>query len=661
VIPLALDTETALIGIGQLAPPLTCATWAYSKAKSGLLWVGEPTCRQMIEGLLDDQQIVFVGLHTAYDMAVIGEEWPDLLPRIFDAYASDRITDIGLRQKLIDIAHGKFRGYTDSLTEEFTSHEYSIAALAERFLFKKRDKDTHRLGFGVLRDVRPEDWPPGAAEYAIEDAQDTIEIFGFQEPEHKFLDDQFRQTRGAFGLHLISCWGIRTSEQKIDEFQKDTEAAFKKAFKHCKEAGFVRPDGTRDTKIAKARMVEVMAELQAPTKKTDAFIEVRRKRDGHNEMLTPRDEKNLADPLFGISIDEEACLASADDSLIAYSQVSSLKTVVEVHIPALRNGIEWPIQPRFEPLVETGRTSCKGHDPKQSTNGYQLHNVRRLPGIRECFTARPGKLFVEADYSGLELHTWAQTCLWALGESELAKALNAGTDPHLVLAATMLDTSYENAKARYKAGDEKVAGTQGARQFGKIGNFGFQGGMSAETFRAWARIQYKTKFSQEQADHIRASWYSTWPESEPYFRWIKAQCAQAGGYATITQFQSNRVRGLITFTIAANTFFQGLGADATKAALFAIQRECYVEKWSPLYGCRMVNFVHDSYCLEVPEDLELANAAAKRLVEVMIEEATKWLPDVPPRAEVTLSKHWSKKAKAVKNEQGLLIPWEWSQ
>jgi DNA polymerase I-like protein with 3'-5' exonuclease and polymerase domains len=270
-------------------------------------------------------------------------------------------------------------------------------------------------------------------------------------------------------------------------------------------------------------------------------------------------------------------------------------------------------------------------------------------------------LYAEADYSGLELHTWAQSCLNALGESELAKALNAGIDPHLVLAASMLDVSYAETLARYKAGDEKVAGTQGARQFAKIGNFGFQGGMSAETFRGWARVQYKVNFSEEQANHIRSSWYQTWPESEPYFRWIKAQCEQGGGYATITQFKSNRVRGLITFTIAANTFFQGLGADATKDVLFALQRECYVEKWSPLYGCRMVNYVHDSYALEVPEDLEAANAAVKRLVEVMIEVATRWLPDVPPRVEATLSKHWSKKAKAVRNEQGLLIPWEWTQ
>ena len=284
-----------------------------------------------------------------------------------------------------------------------------------------------------------------------------------------------------------------------------------------------------------------------------------------------------------------------------------------------------------------------------------MHNVRRLPGIRECFTAREGKLYADADYSGLELHTWAQTCLWALGQSRLAQALKAGTDPHLVLGASMMSISYDEILKRYKAGDKKASE---ARQFAKIGNFGFQGGMASNTFRAWARQQYKVKFSKQEADHIWQSWRSTWPEAELYFRWIQAQCDQGGGYATIKQFLSNRFRGLIPFTVAANTFFQGLGADATKDALFCLQYECYVDESSPLFGCRMVNYVHDEFMIEVPEDLEKANAAARRMVEVMCEEAAKWIPDVPPRAEVVLMKHWSKKAKPVHNKAGLLIPWE---
>lgn len=660
-LPVAFDTETALIRVGSLAPPLTCVSYAYARNDTGLCWVGRPSCYETVREWLTDESLLLVGLNTAFDCAVLAAEWPDLLPLICKAYERDRITDIGLRQKLIDIAKGQFRGYTDAQAAwekqkgAFKKHEYSLAALAERYLKKIRDKDTHRLGFGELRGIPPEEWPKGATEYAIEDATDTIEIFQMQKVDARAYQDQFRQARAAFGLHLISCWGIRTDEQQITKLEKTAEAEFHRARSLCQENGLVRATGVRDTKKAKARMVQVMEGLQESTKKTDAFIELRRKRDeGDTALLTARDLKNLEDPLFGISVDEEACETSGDDLLIAYSKVTSLTTVVETHIPALKNGINWPIQPRFETLMETGRTSCKGHDPKGSTYGYQMHNVRRMPGIRECFTARPGKLYADADFSGLELHTWAQTCLWALGESKLAEALNARVDPHLILAAQMMGVTYEEAKARYKAEDEKAVE---ARQFAKIGNFGFQGGMAAKTFRAWARQAYRVKFTQEQADFIHLSWKLAWPEAGPYFEWIELQC-NIGDLATITQFHSERIRGLIPFTVAANTFFQGLGADATKAALFVIQKECYVDESSPLFGCRMVNYLHDSYMIEVPEELKAADAAATRLVKAMCDEAGKWLPDVPPRAEVALMKHWSKKAKSVRNKDGLLIPWE---
>lgn len=660
--PVAFDTETALIKVGLLAPPLTCTTWAEEKGES-LGWVKDVQTFARLKTQLANPDVVSAGLNIAFDCAVIAAEWPELLPLVFEAYAKNRITDIGIRQKLIDIARGRFRGETDAMSGVRTSHEYSLAALAERLLKKTRDKTTHRLGFGELRDVHPDKWPEGAAGYALEDAQDTLAIYRIQEQEADKLQDQFRQTRAAWGLHLISCWGIRTDPVQIERFREVVERDHKAALKICQDAGLIRAAGTRDTKAARTRMIEVMKALGDKPKVTDAYINLRRKRDGKTDVIMPepltkKDLKNLEDPLFGISVDEDACEASCDPVMIAYAKVTSLTTVVDTHIPALKRGVKYPIQARFEPLVETGRTSCKGFSLKESVNGYQLQNVRRLPGIRECFVPREGYLYADADFSGLELHTWAQTCLWALGESKLAEALNAKIDPHLVLASTMMELEYPVVKQRYKAGDDAVGGPQGSRQFAKIGNFGFQGGMASKTFRAWARAQYKTVISAEKADFIRNSWLRTWPEADAYFRWIQAMCEQGGGYANIEQWMSGRVRGLVPFTVAANTYFQGLGADATKDALFAIQKECYTIESSPLFDCRMVNYVHDSYMLEVPDDVVRADAAARRLVEVMVQVATRWLPDVPPRAEVTLSRKWSKNSKSAFDDKGRLIAWE---
>lgn len=650
---IALDTETALISVGNLAPPLTCVTWAIDDEeglRSGLMQ--HFNAEDQIFNWLEDRQLV--GLNMPYDMMVIAAEFPDVLPLIFEAYRNDQITDVGLRQKLIDIAKGQFRGYTDAVSGHYSNHEYSLAALSERHLGITLDKHTHRLRFGELRDVPVKQWPEGAAEYAIDDAEVTLSIWQKQEEDAHLLEDQYRQARAALGLHLISCWGIRTDPAKIVAFTGTVEGLFEEAVEHCTTEGLVRGDGSRDTKKARQYMLDVLEEIDAPIKRTKSYVPLRRKRDA-GEELTKRNLKDLEDPLFGVSCDEEACTGTGDPLLISYSRVSSLKTVVQDQIPALWNGTTGPIQPRFDSLVETGRTSCKGYSEDQPTNGYQMHNVRRLPGIRECFTARPGTVYADADFSGLELFTWAQVCLWALGESRLAQALNAGEDAHLILGSELMGVPYEEARTQYFTGDEAASD---ARQFAKIGNFGFMGGMQPPTFRSWARQQYGVHFSEEFAEQIHQSWHTTWPEAQRYFIWIKALCDAGSGYATVTQFMSERVRGLIPFTVTANGFFQGLGADIAKDALFEIQRECYINCGTALYGCRMVNFVHDEYMIEVPEEIHAANAAADRMVEVMVEVAQKWLPDLNPGAEVALMKHWSKKAKPVRNAEGLLIPWE---
>jgi len=652
VIPVALDTETALIGVGNLAPPLTCVSWADVNGSGLYEWTHNETEDRLWDWVQDYQ---IIGLNIAYDLTVIMTEYPDQLLPVFDAYKNDRVTDIGLRQKLIDIAHGKFRGYRDAMTGSYSKYEYGLAALAERHLQITLDKETHRLHFGELRTVPVSQWPAGAAEYAISDAVMTFKIWQIQEDGFShLLADQYRQARAALGLHLISCWGIRTNADKIVEFTGTVEGLFEEAVEHCTREGLVRGDGTRDTKKARQHMLDVLEELDAPINRTKSYIPLRRKRDA-GEELTKRNLKDLEDPLFGVSCDEEACTGTGDELLISYSRVSSLKTVVQDQIPALWNGTTGPIQPRFDSLVETGRTSCKGYSDEQPTNGYQMHNVRRLPGIRECFTARPGTVYADADYSGLELFTWAQVCLWALGESRLGQALNTGEDAHLILGAELLSCTYEEALARYNEGDEEASE---ARQFAKIGNFGFMGGMQPPTFRSWARQQFSVKFSEEFSEQIHAAWHTAWPEAQRYFIWIKALCDTGGGYATVNQFLSERTRGLIPFTVVANTFFQGLGADIAKEALFQIQEECYCVPGSALYGSRMVNFVHDEYMLEVPEEIHAANEAADRMVAIMVEVAQKWLPDLNPGAEVALMKHWSKKAKPVRNAEGLLIPWE---
>jgi hypothetical protein len=286
-----------------------------------------------------------------------------------------------------------------------------------------------------------------------------------------------------------------------------------------------------------------------------------------------------------------------------------------------------------------------------NSSSPNLQNPRRQIGVRECFVPRPGFVYAACDYDKAELHTLSQVCLKILGYSRLAERLNQGFDPHLDMGAQMLGITYEEAKARKAEGDPEV---KDARQSAKVANFGFPGGMGIKGFREYARTGYGVELSENQAKQLRENYLATWPEMNDYFAWVKALCGDAG-VCTIKHLFSGRVRGLITYTVACNSFFQGLAADGAKAALFEVARRQYSDPTSYLFGSRTVNFIHDELLVEVPE--HIAHEAATELQTAMIEAFNPWVPDVPVRAGVSLMRRWSKNAEPVWVD-GRLVPWE---
>jgi hypothetical protein len=184
--------------------------------------------------------------------------------------------------------------------------------------------------------------------------------------------------------------------------------------------------------------------------------------------------------------------------------------------------------------------------------------------------------------------------------------------------------------------------------------------MGPATLRVQARKEYKVKLTLEECYQLRDAWRAEWPEAKDYFAWVNSKLSgprdSQKGHAV--HFGSGRVRGNIPYTVYCNTFFQGLAADAAKAAGFEIAREMYSVPDSPLFGSRLVNFVHDEFIAEVPEVPELAHAAAFRLRDIMVAEAQKRIPDIRITAEPALMRRWYKGAKAVYDPGGLLLPWE---
>lgn len=636
---LAADTETCLIRPGLKAPPLVCVSWSRSETDSGLVsWKdAEGFCERML-------QEPSVWGNAPYDLGVIGNQFPRLIVPVFDALANDLIHDILIRQKLLDIAHGRQFGQVLGKVVKYT---YSVDAVSRRHLGVQMEKEKWRLRYAEFRDLPIEQWPEGARQYALTDAVSTLKIFNAQKAEDEqdsgeasFLENEFAQVRAHMMLHLISAWGIKTDYEAI----KKLDEYLKKEWEECRDRlighGLVRKVGSRNTKAAKALMMECVDRQNLKLTET-----------GIKKVKTNVLTRDQAIDKGYVALDGDACLASQNEVLKDYADFGHLLKMRGTYVDYFWNGVKVPIQTRFDPLLETGRTSSA--DP----------NIQQLPretGFREVFIPRPGCVFVACDYDKAELVSLGQVCIKVCGFSRLAERLNAGFDPHLDMGAQILGISYDEAAARLAAGDKEV---KRMRQMAKAANFGLPGGLGVDTFIEYARGGYGVFLTREQAVDLKNKWFQTWPEMRLYFDWIRS-LMDGNNRAWIRQLVSNRARGNIAYTVCANTFFQGLTADAAKAAGWEITRRQFTEPKSLLYSTHLVNFVHDEYVLEVRE--EIAHEAAMELQKVMVDEYNVFTPDVPVQATPAMMRRWSKNAEPRWRDGGKkrasandrLIPWE---
>lgn len=634
---IAWDLETHLLKPGQVAPRMVCLSFANNE-HSGLLdrLDGVKWVRQALTEACDGKAIL-VGHNVVYDLGVVCAEDSSLLPLVFRALDLGSIRDTMIRQKLIDIARGEL-GSKRTDSGDYVKTKHSLAALVELYFARELPKtDTYRLRYHELDGVPLSDWPEEASRYAIDDAKETLNVWQAQEafihnsPEKdglfpdRVLPNEVEQNRAAWALQLMTIWGVRTDGKRVSELKDKLEKICSEATEKLLTSGIMRmkgtkknPKPTKDTKEIKARVTAEYKKLGLPLQQT---------------------------PTGGVKISAEVLSESGDPDLMVLAEASKSMKLLSTYVPALEKGTVTPICARYNVLVESGRTSSGGGETK-----VNMQNPPRLGNVRECFVPRTGHLYAGCDYDTLELRALAEVNLAWFGESQLAEAFRRGEDPHLSLAATMLDITIEEARERKKAGDPVV---KDKRQFSKVANFGYPGGLGAERFVFFAKRSGLTVTVLE-AEALRNKWFATWPEMKKYFFKIGWMTA-ATGECTIRQLTSGRVRGGVKFTEAANSFFQGLAADGAKQALWDVSKECYLDRKSALFGSRPVLFLHDELILEVPENR--AADAAERLAVVMREAMQVWIPSVPITCSPVLMNRWTKDADTVRDANGKLQTW----
>ena len=669
---LAFDTETCPIRVALKAPPLVVVSWS-TGTDGGLLSRHEAEAW----ALKNFGREHLTGANMPFDLGVLGNEFPKLMPVIFEMLANDMVHDVLGRMKLYDIAQGCYSGR--SKPKFFTSQSgvkqkvmYNLSCTHDRLIGHPLEKDEWRLKYALYRDVPIKDWPPGARHYSQEDAHATHRTHvkeGGLPDSVEIFDDEFRQVRAHWAIHLMTAWGIRTDLEAVRKLDARLEKEWEEVKARLEVTGLVRSVGSKDTKLAKKLMFNALG-YECKLTETGVLRYEKLVKEGADEKVAKRQVTDFKDFKY-VSLDGESCADAGTPELKDYHAYTHLQKLRGTYVNKLWDGVKTPIHSFFEPIIETGRTS---------SGGPNLQNPPREPGVRECFMPREGCVFAICDYDLAELRSLAQVCLDVVGYSKLADALNSGFDPHLSMAAQILDITYEEAKKRRGDEDEEI---EEMRTLGKCANFGFPGALGAAAFCSFAKATYGVIITEEEAKKLKANWLNAWPEMRDYFDYIgsmfprrkkkkKVEGAEdeeeeRKPRTFIKQYKSNRCRGGVTYPAACNTLFQGLTADAMKAAMFEVTRRQFLEPTSALYGTHIVNMIHDELIVECRE--EIAHEVAMELRDIMIEVYNLWTPDVPMTAEPLLTRRWSKKAKPrwrdggkkAANDNDRLIPWEYKE
>jgi len=255
---IAFDTETDLIGPGNLAPDLICSTF-YDLQTKDVAIIGHLDRDDTLatyRALLEDPDTHLIGQNVAYDLSIISRYEPTLLPLIWQALYADRIHDTMLREMLINLT---VSGNIDVVEDGGMNRKifYGLDALVKDYLGidikeAKEATDSARLTYSIVKEYPVEQWPEHYRNYAMDDAKYTGLVFLEQEIRRKkviestgydpFTQATFR-TRVHFALRLLELQGNLLDPERVLAVTKEFEDLYNapELVQPLVEAGIVIP------------------------------------------------------------------------------------------------------------------------------------------------------------------------------------------------------------------------------------------------------------------------------------------------------------------------------------------------------------------------------------------------------------------------------------
>ena len=236
--------------------------------------------------------------------------------------------------------------------------------------------------------------------------------------------------------------------------------------------------------------------------------------------------------------------------------------------------IEITATPRFICPVATGRISST--EPNLQNIPVRME-LGRL--IRKVFIPEDGYVFVDADYSQIELRVLAHCS----GDAELIQAYREARDIHRITASQVFHTPFDEV-------------TDLQRLNAKAVNFGIVYGISS------FGLSQDLSISRKEAAEYIERYFETYPGIKGFLDDTVAHAKEMGYVVTLfgrrrpvpELSSSNFMQRQFGERVAMNSPIQGTAADIMKIAMIAVDRELKRRKMKS----RLVLQVHDELLIE---------------------------------------------------------------
>lgn len=280
------------------------------------------------------------------------------------------------------------------------------------------------------------------------------------------------------------------------------------------------------------------------------------------------------------------------NKILEYRQLTKLKST---YADGLANyiGDDNRIHGKFnQTITATGRISSTEPNLQNIPIRMEMGRV-----IRKVFVPEDGYVFMDADYSQIELRILASLS----GDSNLIEAYKEAKDIHKITASKVFNTPLDEVTPLQRSNAKAV-------------NFGIVYGISSFGLSQGLSISRK-----EAAAYIE-QYFKTYPKIKEFLN-SSVEQAREKGYA-VTLFgrrrpipelkSSNFMQRSFGERVAMNSPIQGTAADIIKAAMIGVDRELKEQKLKS----RIVLQVHDELLIEA------ANDEVEQVSKILEEEMT---------------------------------------